>query len=343
MIGRLLLLLPLMLVAVPAHAGPEEMAAVKATIGQLFDIPNGLAANSPLMPQGKRLFLLLTTILIAWTGIKVVLEQSGFNGWISQTVRVLIVVGFTAFSMQPDTQQKLAGGFTDVAGAIASASGSGSSINMDDPAAGILSIMRKGGDSILKLWGGDQLTADGKSWWQSAAQYLSLGAVAAGVVEVVSKLAISLLLLVSLGVYAAMLALSQVMLSIGLIVAPIMIPWLILEQTSFVFHGWVKFIIVAGMQKVVGAILLTMTAGLLDAVARLAIAAEASPTYDATSYLVAALLSLLMAFLMLQIPAIASSLISGLPSTSLPLKIPRPSPKPAGGTPSPKTPPVPGK
>lgn len=342
MIGRLLLLLPLMLMAVPAHAGPEEMAAVKATIGQLFDIPNGLAANSPLIPQGKRLFLLLTTILIAWTGIKVVLEQSGFNGWVSQAVRVIVVVGFTAFFMQPDTQQELAGGFADVAGTISSATGS--SINMNDPASGVLSIFSKGGGSILKLWGGDQLTADGsKSWWQSAAEYMSLGAIASGIVEIGSKLAISLLLIVSIAVCAAMLALSQVMLSIGLIVAPIMIPWLVIEQTAFLFHGWLKFVIVAGMQKVVGAILLGMSAGLLDVVAKLANSAEASPAFDATSYLVAALLSLLMAFLMLQIPAIASALISGLPSTSLPLRIPRPSPRPAGGTPTPKPPPAPNK
>ncbi len=338
---RLVILLSLLALAAPVFSSPPAspgelgaMAGVKATINQLFDTANAMVAKNPLEAQGKKLFWLLTTILIAWTGIKVVLEESGFNGWISQTVRVLMLVGFTAWFMQTETLSSLAGGFTEVATAVSAGAGAaGGAAAAATPADQVLEILENGGNTIMKIWSGPVETVapeSDKSWWQSMIDKVSLGALVGGLTEVLSKLLISLAVVLALAFYVAILIASQWMLNIALILSPIFIPWLLVEQTAFLFHGWVKFLIVAGMQKVVGALLLGLTGSLLTSISTLANTAGASPAYGALSYMLCALIAGVMAFLMLQVPSIAAGLVSGLPSTALPLRMPRPPmPKPS--------------
>ena len=158
---------------------------------------------------------------------------------------------------------------------------------------------------------------------QGAVNSLSLEGLVAVVMEGVMKVAISLVMLVTYCIFIAVMIMSQILVNLSLFVAPLFVPWLMWESSAFLFHGWLKFTIVAGAQKIVAAALFGLTMKLLDAVGTLSETAAASPVFDEFSYLVALLLCLVSAYMMWQTSSIAAGLVSGLPSTSMRFRLPK--------------------
>jgi type IV secretory pathway VirB6-like protein len=105
---------------------------------------------------------------------------------------------------------------------------------------------------------------------------------------------------------------SQVMVQIGFMVMPIMVPWLVLEYSSFLFDGWLKFMISAGLTKVVGAIIFGMSTDLLTAIVNMANLAGSSQLANFGLYSAIMILSALLAYLMLQTTSIAHGLMHGI-------------------------------
>lgn len=74
------------------------------------------------------------------------------------------------------------------------------------------------------------------------------------------------LLLAAAGMMFAVIATASLFLiQIALIMAPIMIPWLLLEQTRDMFWGWLKFLIAAGLTKLLAVLVIGFGLAAMDA------------------------------------------------------------------------------
>lgn len=78
MLKRYLVLGLLLSLAGSAFASDmKDLAAIDRALNALFDLTSGVASKSPLLEDGRRLFGYLLVILIAWSGIQVLLEGGG--------------------------------------------------------------------------------------------------------------------------------------------------------------------------------------------------------------------------------------------------------------------------
>lgn len=331
MLKRLIFAGFLMLLAGTALAGDAE--AVSQAINAFFSTGAGLAEKGIFMPDGQRLMGLLTVILIAWTGIWSLFSDGGFPEALAKLIKITFTAGICVFLLKPDTQQSLVKGFDYFSARAASATGA--PVNMENPAQGVQTVMSAGLNAAMSLWRSQQSTEDKKSWMQIAASEGVMNLIVASIIEGGAKVIITGLIVVTLGIYVFVIATAMVLVQIGLTMAPIMVPWLLWDATAFLFSSWLKFMVTAGVVKIVASLNLGMTWGLLEAVKTLANSASATPVFDEFAYLTAALLALLMAFLMLQTYSIASGLVSGFPSVAMPnIRRPGFGPKPASNGPT---------
>lgn len=335
---KLLFLLAGLCLVGPALA--NDAAAVSQTINTFFSTAGGLAGKQIYLEDGKTLFKLLLLILIAWTGIFSLFSDGGFPEALAKVMRLALLAGICTFLLSQPVQQNLVKGFDYFAAKAASATGA--PVDMSDPAKGVATVMSAGFSTALDLWRpvSAEESKDKRSWLQVLASEGILQLLLFSFEEGLVKVAITALVLITLAIYCFVIASSLVLTQIGLVVAPLFVPWLLWDSTAFLFNSWLRFMVTAGVVKLVAALNLGMTWGLLEEVKNLANSANSTAAFDYLAYFTALFLVMLMAFLMLQTYSIASGLVSGLPSVGMP-QLPRfgGGNKPSGsGTPKPPTP-----
>jgi type IV secretory pathway VirB6-like protein len=145
------------------------------------------------------------------------------------------------------------------------------------------------------------------------------------ILTLVFKVLAALALLI-MGLYFVLVTqMGSFLLAIAFILGPLLVPWYILPATEFLFTGWLKFTIVAGLYKVVAWTLVAIVLnGLLPAVTIIIQAVSdssgaVSDDYYSTAYIAymaVAFVCFVGAYMMVQAPSIANSLVSGHPSIS---------------------------
>lgn len=319
------ILLGLVLLGIAQIALADDVGAIKVVINSIFDTTKGLAANSPFLEDGKHLYALILLILISWTGVQMMFDDGGMPKAMAGILKIILTAGIATFFLSAETQTQLIKGFDYCAAKAVKATGA--NLSIEDPAAGIMSIMATGLQSAANMWSGPDTKGDAndkvqdnekkRSWLQDLVSAVSLDNVVGALSETLAKIGITLLLLVAIALFSIQLLMSQVLVNIGLILAPLFIPWLLWESSSFLFHGWLKFMIVTGVQKIVGALLFGLSIKLIDAVGALSVTADSASTFDFFAYSTALMLVLMMVALIWQVPSIASGLVSGMPATSV--------------------------
>lgn len=306
-------------------AGPvlaSDTAAVSATINAFFSNAGGLASKNLFGEDGTTLMHLLALILIAWTGIFAVFSDGGFLEAMAKLIRLILIYAICSIFLQQPVQERLVKGFDYFAAKAASATGA--PVDMSDPAKGVATVMSAGFETALNLWRpvSAEESQDKRGWLQTLASEGVLQLLLYSFEEGLIKIAITGLILITLAIYCFVIASSLVLTQIGLTVAPLFVPWLLWDATAFLFNSWLRFMVTAGVVKLVAALNLGMTWGLLEGVKKLANSANSTAAFDYFAYFTALFLTLLMGFLMLQTYSIASGLVSGLPSVGMP-QLPR--------------------
>jgi type IV secretory pathway VirB6-like protein len=115
--------------------------------------------------------------------------------------------------------------------------------------------------------------------------------------------------------YLLAIFMSQALFGIGMSLGPILVPWLIWQRTEFLFDGWLKFMIIAAMTKLVAALMISMVTGIIVALTSLSVAVDSSPMglakVDMAVAYIIAIVAAIGAFMMWQVQGIAQALISG--------------------------------
>lgn len=130
--------------------------------------------------------------------------------------------------------------------------------------------------------------------------------------------------------YVGQFIFTQIMVKLGLMVMPIMVPFIMLEKTRFIFESWVRFMLVAGFTKIVGAFLYGLLFDNINSAINIAANAAAGEEPQIAFYVYSAILILtgITAFIMMQAQSIGSALVSGTMSGGFnfrapPVKLPK--------------------
>jgi type IV secretory pathway VirB6-like protein len=115
--------------------------------------------------------------------------------------------------------------------------------------------------------------------------------------------------------YICVIVLSSMIVEIGLILGPLMVPFLLLKPASFLFDGWLKYMITASLYNVVASIVLVFVAGMvvgLDKVNSVPIGASGlSSQVQSPIALATLVVTAVGVYLMMQIQGITSMLMGG--------------------------------
>jgi type IV secretion system protein TrbL len=248
-----------------------------------------------LLPWGVNLAALLTGVSLVWLGIRTMLDRGALGALMIDLITLLLTAGilFAVLDNWGTFTRAIVDGTHDVARQVSG--------NVHDGPAAIMGVQRIV-DAGFALW--EHSDASLGAWLDPLAMLATL----------LFKLLIVGLLLACGFIYLGMYLLSMSLLAIAFALGPIFIPWLLLRPASFLFDGWLRFTLIAALYQVVGIVIVTLISRMHEPMLASLDAAVAGPSATFNFYYFAAafLLSGVSALLMLQIPAIANGLLSGV-------------------------------
>lgn len=281
----------------------DSAALFMGTINGLFATMDGSVEK--LTNDGRVLAGLLLVIRISWEGIQVAIMGKSINEALARLINLAIVAGVVALLLAGQITDPINRSFDSIAQTISGG---------DTALGSAVSSITK---TVLTIWQGGMAkqagAAAGSTTWEQIRNWfdsLSMGGLAQMLIEYIMSAFITLAIAICGALYVAMYLVTQILIKLALILMPVMVPWMLHPRTEFLFDGWLRFFLSAGMQKVVGAFFFAASYKMLEGAAT--IAANTTSTGEALgAYVLVLILTVVIAWLMLQIPQIAAGLING--------------------------------
>lgn len=265
-------------------------------VGSMITAVTDSLSNVSFVSQGQFLLGAITLISLALLGVKSMLAHETFADTIGNLVSIILLWGVASWIIGTGRGglqfiPQLNAGFDIIANQILG--------NTSFPA-----TLGRMLHTAVSLFEGDTTAAEGGIWD-------AITSAPATLATLIFKIFAALFIIVTALVYAGQYLVTQFMIYIGGLLAPILVPWLLFKPTQFLFEGWLKFMIVAGLQKVIGAMMLMASDGIIQKANRLAEQAggEAAPSFYI--YATVMLVMGIMAYLMGQATGTAQALMSG--------------------------------
>lgn len=271
-------------------------------------IINGLrAAADPslLAAEGRWLLHGLLLIMISWTALTNMLKQAGPSELIADVIKLFFTWGLVSAALMDDSAmlRGMAAGWDTLASRL-------------NPDADVVSALGRMLDAATSVWRGEPAAAPTPEGGWVDRLLASIYAAGGQLANYAYGLLIALLIVAAAIIYVGVFVLAQVLVSISLVFAPVLLPWLLISQLSFLATGWLQFFIKAGMTQALAALMLAMTWGFVENARQMVLQAAADPAVNFVSYSMAMLIMMLLAFLMMQVPGIANGLVSGFNSAA---------------------------
>ena len=138
-------------------------------------------------------------------------------------------------------------------------------------------------------------------------------------IQLIAKMMAGFFIVLGFVIYACNIVLSFGSVILAKAFAPIMIPFLMLPATSFIFDGWLRFFLSALLMKAVGGFFITVCDTLISNMTQVAQSVYLLSNVDGLSlisanfvvYVCLVALAGLSAYLMTMVPGIANGLING--------------------------------
>jgi len=309
-LARILPIVPgLALLLVSAGASAAGATAAPTASSGLQAVENALqGAQGNLGSIGSQLFAYLAFLSLVWWAAQLILKGGDITDTFGGFLRTVFLFGLTYFFMRPyaDGQTplvwfvgKLATAVTsaltgnangDVSGIAANAFG-----NLYEMIAMLVQVLMKPFSSSSGFLGGME----------------AIGVLFANL-PMVLFLGLAIVLLWFAGITLFVMAtIGMVMFKVADIFAPLFIPFLVLPVVSWLFDGWLRFLLSAAMYKMAGAAIVLLGGAVLKQL--MAILAGTTLNWGQVTIggMVVAGLAFSLLYVMLQLPSIAQGLISG--------------------------------
>ncbi|CAN7741145.1 type IV secretion system protein [Acidovorax sp. LjRoot118] len=288
-----------------AAAAQQVISEIVNVVGQAF---RAVASNSGLKTMGESITYFLVITVFAWGLLKAMVEGGGINAVVSELVPLMMSFAVIYALLNLGGIGHIVGFMDGVASAIAGA-----------PMGTFESALTNSASMTFKI------VADIFSM-PSIATRLSLTEpglwvpiLAMFMLQLIAKLVTAFFVVLALGIYLANIVLAYGSIMLASALAFIMVPFMLLPALSFIFEGWLRFTLGAAMTKVVGAFFLAFTSKLMAGMVVLAKKVVVPPESDFTTLYVGSfilycgliMLAVLCAYLMMQVPGLATGLLSG--------------------------------
>lgn len=251
---------------------------------------DSISGNAQLKAYGKRLTIMLASIVIIWSIIKNIALKQSLPQLIADMVFPMII---TAFVLSAGLDV-LPGVIKSTATSVAGIFGAGSGGGMENSLASSMFT------AMDEVWSAK--TKDGAlSFLSSPIDSVAMLLLRIGII-------ILMLMATAIGVAAILVAKFQIALAIGL--AGLFIPWILFKPTEFLFSGWLNFFLKAGFSLVgIFAVATVVLAG-AKGMASLITGANADIS-DVLTFVAMGAMSVVFAYLMLKGGDIGEGLIGG--------------------------------
>lgn len=255
---------------------------------------------------GQSILWMLILILMVWSAIKSYFGP-GFNSFIEDSIVLFLQVGIIQLFLWSGGIAAIEAFINSIATAIAGADLS----SLPETVGGTL---QKTFESVFKI-----LTMPSIETKVGFSLEKLLVALPQLILQYFAKFISAALVLLGALVYIANVILAYGSIVIAKSLAPVLIPWILVQQTSFLFDGWLRFFIGACLFKVVGAFFIKLTSNWIDSITliseRVKLSADTDPytlfAGNLIVYVAIIFLAGAAAYLMTMVPSLASGLISG--------------------------------
>ena len=236
----------------------------------------------------EKLFLYLSIIAISFTGIKLAMSSGSLSEPMSALIKTIFLIGFTTWLLNDGYNLMVVAGIDGLCNKLAELALPGTGTKFEDGFINFSTAQFSVLGDILKAY-----TEQG--WWDTFNNF--------GSMLIFTVLLMALFIIFSL---LALIAFMSVIVTVGiaLAVGPIFIPFLVLEKTSFLFDGWVRFMIAASFTKVIIAIIVSIGLYSFKAIGT-------GQGGIMGMMIVTTALGGMLAFMLLRAPEIAQSIMSG--------------------------------
>ena len=303
--------------AAATAAGATSFSGVNAVelIAQAVEANlRAMKDNTDLKALGTYLVGFFILANVVWIFLKGFVSAGGLFGMMGELIPLAILSGVTILFLNADVGTLILASLDKVAAAI---SGLGGSQNMS-----VADLIRESMittfSTLSNLWSIGGIASLNLSNLLEIAPSIIM-VIASFLAKLVAMAATTFLIALALCIFLATLITSQITAIIAIVLAPMFVPFLLFKPASFMFDGWLRFTLGAGMMKIMGLVMLQITNVILSTLGTISAQAAAATTsgsleqlgVDMVLYCSMILLSALAAYLMAQVPSIATGLISG--------------------------------
>lgn len=289
-------------------AGDVSQQVVKEVVNGISSTLESLSNNKALAGAGEVIMTFLLIIMFTWSMLKSMMGN-GFNQFIEEMIMLFGVWGIAYAVLH-------AGGISGIVSFINGIASSFGGADMSTLSGALGATVESGFrtlSNILSMPSGNTSF----SFWDGIGA--AVGLVVVFIVQLLAKLLCSLLVALAICIYAAHIISAFAGIILATALAPVMVPFLLVPQLSFIFDGWLRFLIVACLMKAVGAFYLSLTDRMMQTMTEIASKVFVRPETEALSmvsanymvYVSIVILAGLSAFLMSTVPQVAQGLISG--------------------------------
>jgi hypothetical protein len=243
---------------------------------------------------------------MTWAGIKMMATGRGVAELIGEWVPIWVSFGVVYLLINKDAAALIQSTMDSVSAAL------GGPQNLNDALSRGADPMFKAMVSVVELPRTSEFSWT--DWSGNAAAIVSL------LYGMAARIVALFFLLIATVVMMAHVVMSQVSVALALAMAPLMVPFLMFRPLSFIFDGWLRFLLTACMLKITASFILMMVGGLLAnltttaaAIAQEMQGAAAADKFatDLLMFGMLILFALMAALLMAQAPGMAHGLLSG--------------------------------
>lgn len=252
---------------------------------------------------GMNLFWALAAFVVSWRGIKLAMasgESKSLSPMMNQLIKTIFGVTLVLFLLGAGFDmvfiQGIDGSLQKVSGLLLPGGMSGSAVSTS------IAAMYEGLNVVSKMM---------SDLFKDVTVLDTLTVFFKNLPTVLVLIFVQIMIIFGIVSYFALISMSFVMVKVALVIAPIFIPWLLLPVTSFVFMGWLRFLISASLYQVIGAAIIYFSQSLLAGTAKLI--AETDGTFPESLFAAIAMASIQVTILVLiiKVPQIAKQLSMG--------------------------------
>lgn len=280
---------------------------VKQVVVKLSQVVENLSNNQTLKGAGESILAMLFALVIAWGLVKAMMGN-GFNQFVEEMIVIFLYWGIVYAFLN-------AGGIGAISSFIDSIASAFVGKDMSKLSGALENSVNTGFSAIADIVSMPSTTTKFDMWEISKWIPMAINSI----VQLIAKIATGIIVALALVTYIANIVISFASIALAIALAPIMVPFLIVPGTSFIFDGWLRFFITSCLMKVVGAFIMMITSKMMEKMVEVASKIDLPSNADMFQlmsanfiiYISLILIAMICASMMVMVPSLANGLVSG--------------------------------